>query len=488
MPRASKYPEMVLVVDCRNKSLAVGCGTALSAVILSLAVALTLMSGPAAGVAGYGDVTEDSYFADAVQWSVETNITDISGACFLPDEPISRGETALYIWNMERRPDAPAHSFVDLTEQPVSAAVSWLSHAGITTGTSTARFSPEKTLTRVEIAAFLHRLAGEPSASAHPFRDVVGDWQNDSVSWMSDAAITTGTAPTEFSPDKTLTRAEVITFLYRYKGSPAVAVDPETPRCDAEAERTAAGPDQAPLVAVESAAPLVLDGAFDIGLSFSKPVNGLTGSDLVVVNGRATSLVGSGSDYTATIEPSAHGTVMVRVPAAVAQSLTGLPNEASAPFVRTNAPRARPNAPGFDTWNRAVVLDAAEREFTRDEPDWGYTGDVDECVAGTTSQAFRESVIQRVNWYRQMAGLEPVTENPVLSAAARQAALMMLAEDDLSHYPTSDWACFSVEGASSAGQSNLGLGNAGVAGIDSYMQVTTTCRSGIDAGSSTPAP
>ena len=54
-------------------------------------------------------------------------------------------------------------------------------------------------------------------------------------------------------------------------------------------------------------------------------------------------------------------------------------------------------------------------EFGREDPDWGFTGDVGACVAGTTGEAFRDSVIQRVNWYRQMGGMGTVRENLELS-------------------------------------------------------------------------
>ena len=225
-----------------------------------------------------------------------------------------------------------------------------------------------------------------------------------------------------------------------------------------------------PLVAIESAAPLVTSGSFYVDLNFSKPVTGLSRSDIAVVNGRAASLTGSRARYTARIEPAADGTVMVSLPAGAVRADDGSPNAASAPFIRTAARTARPDPPGIDTWNRPLVQLHAWAEFSRQEPDWQFTGDLSACVAGTTSQEFRNSVIQRVNWYRQMAGTGTVTEDPELSANAQMTALMMLAEEDLSHYPSRDWPCHSNIGAATAAKSNIGLGRAGVAGIDLYMR------------------
>lgn len=216
----------------RRRSLPTGF-VILATVLTTLVIAVDGLSPPpAAAVAGYGDVSEGRFFTEPVQWAVDNNITDVSGPCFSPDAPASRGETALYMWNMQGQPGAPAHSFNDVTDSSQYDAISWMSHNGITTGTSTTTFSPDRTLTRAEIAAFLHRLAGSPDAPTHPFVDVVAGWQQAAVSWLSRSGITTGTSPTTFSPDRTLTRAELITFLYRYQGEPATTINPDSPPCD----------------------------------------------------------------------------------------------------------------------------------------------------------------------------------------------------------------------------------------------------------------
>ena len=92
--------------------------------------------------------------------------------------------------------------------------------------------SPDDTLRRGQAAAFLHRLAGEPSAPPHSFVDVVAGWQQAPVSWMANTGITTGTSPTTFAPEVTLTRAHLVTFLYRYQGEPDVTINTSTPVCN----------------------------------------------------------------------------------------------------------------------------------------------------------------------------------------------------------------------------------------------------------------
>ena len=196
----------------------------------------------AGAVAGYGDVGEGTWYTDAVQWSTDNGIANIAGFCFGPDAPVSRGETAVWIYNMENQPDAGnSHSFTDVTDDSQNDAVSWMANTGITTGTSDTTFSPDDTLTRAQAAAFLHRLDGEPDAPAHSFADVVAGWQQGGVSWMADRGITIGTSETMFSPEDTLTRAQLITFLYRYKNKPEVTINTATPDCDAEPNPTPQG-------------------------------------------------------------------------------------------------------------------------------------------------------------------------------------------------------------------------------------------------------
>ena len=134
-------------------------------VVALLAALLAASPSPAGAVAGYGDVPEGTWFTDAVQWAVDNGITGVSGPCFGPDVPVSRGEAAVWIYTMEGRPDpGDALPFNDVTGTSLKDAVSWMANAGITTGTSPTTFAPDETLKRGQAAAFLHRLAGEPSA------------------------------------------------------------------------------------------------------------------------------------------------------------------------------------------------------------------------------------------------------------------------------------------------------------------------------------
>ncbi len=213
----------------------------------------------------------------------------------------------------------------------------------------------------------------------------------------------------------------------------------------------------------------VVTGSFEVGITFSGSVTDFRTLDIEVTNGTASGFVGSGSGYRVTVSPRAQGAVVVQVPAGVAHDNTGDPNLASEWLVRTFVSDTSWGGEGFNTWDRAGVVQAYEDEFGRQEQEPKFTGDVDSCDAGTTSQAYRDSVVQRVNWYRQMAGLETVSEQARYSTGAQQAALMMAAADRLSHDPSSDWPCYTANGATAAGASNIGRHSTGVGAIGAYM-------------------
>ena len=97
-------------VSGSGSGVSVGLGRVQALAVIGVVAALTAgllmgLASPAGAVAGYGDVGEGTWYTDAVQWSTDNGITDIAGPCFGPDTPVSRGETAVWIYNMENQPD-----------------------------------------------------------------------------------------------------------------------------------------------------------------------------------------------------------------------------------------------------------------------------------------------------------------------------------------------------------------------------------------------
>ena len=101
-------------------------------------------------------------------------------------------------------------------------AVYWAVAQGVTQGASQTAFSPLAPCTRAQMVTFLWRAAGEPKAASaeNPFTDVKeGAYYLDAVLWAVEKGITQGTGKTAFSPDAKVTRAQTVTFLYRYEQS-----------------------------------------------------------------------------------------------------------------------------------------------------------------------------------------------------------------------------------------------------------------------------
>jgi uncharacterized protein YkwD len=129
-------------------------------------------------------------------------------------------------------------------------------------------------------------------------------------------------------------------------------------------------------------------------------------------------------------------------------------------------------SPWIDTSNRAAVIAAHQAEFSKTTPAINWTGNRSTCAPGTTSQAYRNAIFARVNYFRAMAGVPAnVTENPTWSAMAQEAALMMSASEKLSHTPdSSSFSCYTSNGRTAAGSSDLYLGRTGPAAINGYIE------------------
>ncbi len=87
---------------------------------------------------------------------------------------------------------------------------------GLFTGTGENIFSPELTMTRAMFVTVLHRYSGSPSAERCDFADVEDSWYTDAVSWAVENGIVFGTGNNEFSPNKYITRGEIAAILCRY--------------------------------------------------------------------------------------------------------------------------------------------------------------------------------------------------------------------------------------------------------------------------------
>ena len=99
-----------------------------------------------------------------------------------------------------------------------------------------------------------------------------------------------------------------------------------------------------------------------------------------------------------------------------------------------------------------------------------WSGSISGCNPGTTDPIYENATLTMINYFRSLVGLSAVTFDKELNAKAQKAALMMIAEGDLSHAPSLSWACYSADGAEAAGKSNLAIGNHGPSAIVGYIE------------------
>jgi hypothetical protein len=169
----------------------------------------------------FTDVKSGDYFYNAVKWAVENDITNgMPDGSFAPSASCTRAQVATFLWRAAGSPDtADSANFADVQSGSYyEKAVAWAVANGITLGTGSDTFSPDAVCSRGQIVTFLARYAdGKPSAESTRFSDVSSnDYFADSVQWALENKITEGTSAEKFSPYADCTRAQVVTFLYRY--------------------------------------------------------------------------------------------------------------------------------------------------------------------------------------------------------------------------------------------------------------------------------
>ncbi len=105
--------------------------------------------------------------------------------------------------------------------------VQYVANEGLMNGTSADVFTPNGTLTRAQIVTILYRAAGEPAVEEKAsFSDVAeGEWYSDAIAWAKDNKVVDGYPEGVFKPLNPVTREQIATILYRYENSPKAEGD-----------------------------------------------------------------------------------------------------------------------------------------------------------------------------------------------------------------------------------------------------------------------
>ena len=179
------------------------------------------------------DVAVDEFYYDSVVWAVENGITDGTTAYhFSPDNSCLRSQVVTFLWRAAGCPIVAADNpFVDVKPGDYYYnAVLWAVKEGITDGMDDTHFAPNDICNRSQVVTFLWRAAGKPAVqSNNPFTDVAAkEFYYEPVLWAVKEGITDGVDETHFAPKAVCKRSHVVTFLYRADNIPEPAPEPDT--------------------------------------------------------------------------------------------------------------------------------------------------------------------------------------------------------------------------------------------------------------------
>ena len=203
--------------ECQVKGLLYSEGERLQTTPIQVAkdVALPDIPDTRPMVAGFNDVRVGDYYAASVQWAMDTGVTyGTTTTTFSPDATVTRGQAVTFLWRAigKPEPEAVENPFADVQESDYFyKPVLWAVEQSITNGTGIAEFSPGSSVTRSQIITFLYRTLGEPGKTGF------GTWYEDAENWAVRNSLLDGTA-VSYSPDAECPRADVVFYLWKTLG------------------------------------------------------------------------------------------------------------------------------------------------------------------------------------------------------------------------------------------------------------------------------
>lgn len=185
-----------------------------------------LATGVLKAIVLFSDVSQQAYYYDPVLWAVKNGITKgQTKTDFSPKEDCTRAQAVTFLWRAagSPEPESTEDPFIDVsavTHKNFYKAILWAKENHITDGYRNGTFRPEATVTRAEFVTFLYRYNEVDNAevSDNPFVDVNNTFHSNfinAIMWAYENDITTGKDAKHFQPDKNCSRANVVTFLYR---------------------------------------------------------------------------------------------------------------------------------------------------------------------------------------------------------------------------------------------------------------------------------
>ena len=167
----------------------------------------------------FADVTEGRYYSVAVEWASQRGITYGYGdGLFRPDKICTRWQMAMFLWRLNGSPVYSwNHEFVDVPESAIYYdAVQWAYADQIVKGYSDEYFAPNEPVTRAMVVTMIWRMDKPPQESKEPsFTDAKPGYYYKALAWAQEAGVAEGYPDGTFHPNETCTRGQIVTFLYR---------------------------------------------------------------------------------------------------------------------------------------------------------------------------------------------------------------------------------------------------------------------------------
>ena len=131
-------------------------------------------------------------------------------------------------------------AYTDIPTDWAKEGICFVIENGLMVGTTSTTFAPKDTLTRAMLVTVLYRMAGSPAVDAPSgFTDVAdGQWYSDAIAWAAANGIVNGVGNNRFAPSEPVTREQLAAIFFRYAKAEAPEADVLSGYPDAEAIST----------------------------------------------------------------------------------------------------------------------------------------------------------------------------------------------------------------------------------------------------------
>ena len=131
-------------------------------------------------------------------------------------------------------------AYTDIPTDWAKEGICFVIENGLMIGTTSTTFAPKDTLTRAMLVTVLYRMAGSPAVDAPSgFTDVAdGQWYSDAIAWAAANGIVNGVGGNKFAPSEPVTREQLAAIFFRYAKAEAPEADVLSGYPDAEAIST----------------------------------------------------------------------------------------------------------------------------------------------------------------------------------------------------------------------------------------------------------